>query len=127
MDLTPTDDVHGFSGMFGNFFRGEISQTAVCGKCKHRSIKPQIFMDLQLDITKANSIEEAIAYRFLLSNQPTNNRCDVCHEMSSTEVSESISRAPKILWLQLLRYSVMIDLWPIKEVSNLNIFCNVRA
>ena len=90
------------SASFMKLFRGEICQTTTCGKCKHKSLTTQLFMDLQLDIINANSIEEALALKFLLSDNPQ-YRCQWCLEESEASVMRTISVAPPILCFQLMR------------------------
>ncbi|CRK89613.1 CLUMA_CG003278, isoform A, partial [Clunio marinus] len=87
---------------------GYICSTVTCLACKHESITFQYFKDLQLDITRASTLDEALTGYFSRENlEKCGYECESCKRKVSATKRFSLERAPVVLCIQLKRFNVM--------------------
>ncbi|XP_014213943.1 ubiquitin carboxyl-terminal hydrolase 36 isoform X3 [Copidosoma floridanum] len=90
--------------IFGGYIRTEVK----CLQCGHISTTFQHFQDLLLDIRKANTIDEALAGYFGREMLDNNDyKCESCKRRVPACKQFTLERPPKVLCLQLKRFSVM--------------------
>ena len=88
-------------------FNGEFSSQITCTKCEATSETKESFMDICLDIRKADSIERAIKLFCAPEKLTGTNQyaCANCKTKVDAEKRVLISRTPVVLTLQLKRFA----------------------
>lgn len=87
---------------------GYLRSTVTCLACKHESITFQHFEDLQLDISRVSSLNEALGGYFARENlEECGYKCESCKKKVSATKRFSLERAPVVLCIQLKRFNVM--------------------
>ncbi|XP_063995854.1 ubiquitin carboxyl-terminal hydrolase 36 [Diachasmimorpha longicaudata] len=90
--------------IFGGYIRTEVK----CLQCRHVSTTFQHFQDLLVDIRKANSLDEALTSYFSKEQLDNNDyKCEACKRRVPATKQFSLERPPKVLCVQLKRFSVM--------------------
>jgi ubiquitin C-terminal hydrolase len=89
-------------------FGGHLQSTVTCSTCKHVSRTFDHFLDLSLDINKADSLEAALKVFTTpeLLSKGNRYRCEACHRLVEAHKQFSIYKTPEILTVQLKRFSV---------------------
>lgn len=87
---------------------GYLRSTVTCLACKHESITFQHFEDLQLDISRVSTLNEALGGYFARENlEECGYKCESCKKKVSATKRFSLERAPVVLCIQLKRFNVM--------------------
>ncbi|XP_012276206.1 ubiquitin carboxyl-terminal hydrolase 36 isoform X2 [Orussus abietinus] len=97
-ETTPVNQI------FGGYIRTEVK----CLQCRHVSTTFQHFQDLLVDIRKASTLDEALTGYF--SNEQLDNndyKCEACKRRVPATKQFSLERPPKVLCVQLKRFSVL--------------------
>ncbi|XP_011313285.1 ubiquitin carboxyl-terminal hydrolase 36 [Fopius arisanus] len=90
--------------IFGGYIRTEVK----CLQCRHVSTTFQHFQDLLVDIRKASSLDEALTSYFSREQLDNNDyKCEACKRRVPATKQFSLERPPKVLCVQLKRFSVM--------------------
>lgn len=89
--------------IFGGYLRTEVK----CLQCKHVSTTFQHFQDLLVDIRKASSLDEALANYFSQEQLDNDFKCEACKRRVPATKQFSLERPPKVLCVQLKRFSVL--------------------
>ncbi|KAJ0261490.1 Ubiquitin carboxyl-terminal hydrolase 23 [Hirschfeldia incana] len=88
-------------------FGGSLRSRVTCAKCSHCSDKFDPFLDLSLDITKADSLQRALA-RFtadeLLDDGAKVYQCERCKQKVKATKQLTVSKAPYVLTVHLKRF-----------------------
>lgn len=81
---------------------GYLRSTVTCLSCCHKSTTFQHFEDLQLDITDAQNVEDALNAYFANENLETDGyRCEACKKPVSASKKFSMEKAPIALCIQV--------------------------
>lgn len=87
---------------------GYLRSTVTCLACKHESITFQHFEDLQLDISRVSTLNEALGGYFARENlEECGYKCESCKKKVSATKRFTLERAPTVLCIQLKRFNVM--------------------
>lgn len=87
---------------------GYLRSTVNCLACKYESITFQHFEDLQLDISRVATLNEALGGYFARENlEECGYKCESCKKKVSATKRFSLERAPVVLCIQLKRFNVM--------------------
>lgn len=87
---------------------GYLRSTVTCLACKHESITFQHFEDLQLDISRVSTLNEALGGYFARENlEECGYKCESCKKKVSATKRFSLERAPIVLCIHLKRFNVM--------------------
>ncbi|XP_076280574.1 ubiquitin specific peptidase 36 isoform X1 [Lasioglossum baleicum] len=90
--------------IFGGYIRTEVK----CLQCRHVSTTFQHFQDLLVDIRKASTLDEALSSYFSREQLDNNDyKCEACKRRVPATKQFSLERAPKVLCVQLKRFSVL--------------------
>ncbi|XP_058794208.1 ubiquitin carboxyl-terminal hydrolase 36 isoform X3 [Phymastichus coffea] len=90
--------------IFGGYIRTEVK----CLQCRHVSTTFQHFQDLLLDIRKAGTLDEALAGYFSQEQLDNNDyKCEACKRRVPATKQFILERPPKVLCVQLKRFSVL--------------------
>ncbi|XP_034937422.1 ubiquitin carboxyl-terminal hydrolase 36 [Chelonus insularis] len=90
--------------IFGGYIRTEVK----CLQCRHVSTTFQHFQDLLVDIRKAGSLDEALTAYFSREQLDNNDyKCEACKRRVPATKQFSLERPPKVLCVQLKRFSVL--------------------
>ncbi|KAI4501237.1 hypothetical protein M0802_003610 [Mischocyttarus mexicanus] len=90
--------------IFGGYIRTEVK----CLQCGHVSTTFQHFQDLLVDIRKASTLDEALNSYFSREQLDNNDyKCEACKRRVPATKQFSLERAPKVLCVQLKRFSVL--------------------
>ncbi|XP_015595201.1 ubiquitin carboxyl-terminal hydrolase 36 isoform X2 [Cephus cinctus] len=90
--------------IFGGYIRTEVK----CLQCRHVSTTFQHFQDLLVDIRKASSLDEALTSYFSKEQLDNNDyKCEACKRRVPATKQFSLERPPKVLCVQLKRFSVL--------------------
>ncbi|XP_034192188.1 ubiquitin specific peptidase 36 [Osmia lignaria lignaria] len=90
--------------IFGGYIRTEVK----CLQCRHVSTTFQHFQDLLVDIRKANTLDEALTSYFSREQLDNNDyKCEACKKRVPATKQFSLERPPKVLCVQLKRFSVL--------------------
>lgn len=89
-------------------FGGHLQSTVTCSSCRHVSRTFDQFLDLSLDVNKADSIAGAMKTFTTpeLLSKSNRYKCEACHRLVEAHKQFSIYKTPEILTLQLKRFSV---------------------
>ncbi|XP_076272453.1 ubiquitin specific peptidase 36 isoform X1 [Rhynchophorus ferrugineus] len=86
---------------------GYLRSAVRCLRCGHVSTTFQHFQDLLLDIRKAQTVNEALELYFSREKLDDDSyHCESCQKKVPANKQFSIERAPKVLCIQLKRFSV---------------------
>ncbi|XP_030760764.1 ubiquitin carboxyl-terminal hydrolase 36 isoform X2 [Sitophilus oryzae] len=86
---------------------GYLRSAVRCLRCGHVSTTFQHFQDLLLDIRKAQTVGEALELYFSREKLDDDSyHCEACQKKVPANKQFSIERAPKVLCIQLKRFSV---------------------
>ncbi|EFN76140.1 ubiquitin carboxyl-terminal hydrolase 36 isoform X2 [Harpegnathos saltator] len=89
--------------IFGGYIRTEVK----CLQCQHVSTTFQHFQDLLVDIRKANTLDEALNGYFSREQLDNNDyKCEACKRRVPATKQFTLERPPKVLCVQLKRFSV---------------------
>lgn len=87
---------------------GYLRSTVTCLACRYESVTFQHFQDLPLDISKVQTLNEAIAGYFSRENlEECGYKCEACKKKVSASKKFSLERAPTALCIQLKRFTAM--------------------
>lgn len=90
--------------IFGGYIRTEVK----CLQCRHVSTTFQHFQDLLVDIRKASTLDEALSSYFSREQLDNNDyKCEACKRRVPATKQFSLERPPKVLCVQLKRFSVL--------------------
>ncbi|XP_012218375.1 ubiquitin carboxyl-terminal hydrolase 36 [Linepithema humile] len=90
--------------IFGGYIRTEVK----CLQCHHVSTTFQHFQDLLVDIRKANTLDEALNSYFSREQLDNNDyKCEACKRRVPATKQFTLERPPKVLCVQLKRFSVL--------------------
>ncbi|KAL6441917.1 hypothetical protein ACFW04_002356 [Cataglyphis niger] len=90
--------------IFGGYIRTEVK----CLQCQHVSTTFQHFQDLLVDIRKANTLDEALNSYFSREQLDNNDyKCEACKRRVPATKQFTLERPPKVLCVQLKRFSVL--------------------
>ncbi|XP_076248250.1 ubiquitin specific peptidase 36 isoform X3 [Calliopsis andreniformis] len=90
--------------IFGGYIRTEVK----CLQCRHVSTTFQHFQDLLVDIRKASTLDEALTSYFSREQLDNNDyKCEACKRRVPATKQFSLERPPKVLCVQLKRFSVL--------------------
>ncbi|EZA49592.1 hypothetical protein DMN91_005674 [Ooceraea biroi] len=90
--------------IFGGYIRTEVK----CLQCQHVSTTFQHFQDLLVDIRKANTLDEALNSYFSREQLDNNDyKCEACKRRVPATKQFTLERPPKVLCVQLKRFSVI--------------------
>ncbi|XP_014485886.1 PREDICTED: ubiquitin carboxyl-terminal hydrolase 36 isoform X2 [Dinoponera quadriceps] len=90
--------------IFGGYIRTEVK----CLQCQHVSTTFQHFQDLLVDIRKANTLDEALSSYFSREQLDNNDyKCEACKRRVPATKQFTLERPPKVLCVQLKRFSVI--------------------
>ncbi|XP_014220685.1 ubiquitin carboxyl-terminal hydrolase 36 isoform X2 [Trichogramma pretiosum] len=90
--------------IFGGYLRTEVK----CLQCRHVSTTFQHFQDLLLDIRKASTLDEALSNYFCQEQLDNNDyKCEACKRRVPACKQFILERPPKVLCVQLKRFSVL--------------------
>ncbi|XP_032664961.1 ubiquitin carboxyl-terminal hydrolase 36-like isoform X2 [Odontomachus brunneus] len=90
--------------IFGGYIRTEVK----CLQCQHVSTTFQHFQDLLVDIRKANTLDEALSSYFSREQLDNNDyKCEACKRRVPATKQFTLERPPKVLCVQLKRFSVL--------------------
>ncbi|XP_012255810.2 ubiquitin carboxyl-terminal hydrolase 36 isoform X2 [Athalia rosae] len=90
--------------IFGGYIRTEVK----CLQCRHISTTFQHFQDLLVDIRKASTLDEALSSYFSREQLDNNDyKCEACKRRVPATKQFSLERPPKVLCVQLKRFSVL--------------------
>lgn len=90
--------------IFGGYIRTEVK----CLQCRHVSTTFQHFQDLLVDIRKASTLDEALSSYFSREQLDNNDyKCEACKRRVPATKQFSLERPPKVLCVQLKRFSVV--------------------
>ncbi|XP_003704791.1 ubiquitin specific peptidase 36 isoform X2 [Megachile rotundata] len=90
--------------IFGGYIRTEVK----CLQCRHVSTTFQHFQDLLVDIRKASTLDEALTSYFSREQLDNNDyKCEACKKRVPATKQFSLERPPKVLCVQLKRFSVL--------------------
>ena len=89
-------------------FGGHLQSTVTCSSCKHVSRTFDKFLDLSLDVNKAESISSAFKIFTTpeLLSKGNRYKCEACHRLVDAHKQFSIYKSPEIMTIQLKRFSV---------------------
>ncbi|XP_043274573.1 ubiquitin carboxyl-terminal hydrolase 36 [Venturia canescens] len=97
-ETTPVNQI------FGGYIRTEVK----CLQCRHVSTTFQHFQDLLVDIRKASTLDEALQSYFSREELDNNDyKCEACKRRVPATKQFSLERPPKVLCVQLKRFSVL--------------------
>lgn len=97
-ETTPVNQI------FGGYIRTEVK----CLQCRHVSTTFQHFQDLLVDIRKASTLDEALSSYFSREQLDNNDyKCEACKRRVPATKQFSLERPPKVLCVQLKRFSVL--------------------
>ncbi|XP_033213289.1 ubiquitin carboxyl-terminal hydrolase 36-like isoform X2 [Belonocnema kinseyi] len=97
-ETTPVNQI------FGGYIRTEVK----CLQCDHVSTTFQHFQDLLVDIRKASTLDEALSSYFSQEHLDNNDyKCEACKRRVPATKQFRLERPPKVLCVQLKRFSVM--------------------
>ena len=97
-ETTPVNQI------FGGYIRTEVK----CLQCRHVSTTFQHFQDLLVDIRKASTLDEALTSYFSREQLDNNDyKCEACMRRVPATKQFSLERPPKVLCVQLKRFSVL--------------------
>ncbi|KAJ0266835.1 hypothetical protein HA466_0007630 [Hirschfeldia incana] len=95
------------SSLVHKIFGGSLRSRVKCGQCSHCSDKFDPFLDLSLDISKADSLQRALL-RFtaveLLDNGAKVYQCERCKQKVKAERQLTVFKAPSVLTVHLKRF-----------------------
>lgn len=87
---------------------GYLRSTVTCLSCNHESVTFQHFQDLPLDISRVQTLNEAINGYFSRENlEECGYKCESCKKRVSASKKFSLERAPTVLCIQLKRFTAM--------------------
>lgn len=98
-DREQTTDIH-------QIFGGTLQSSLICHRCKHVSIQSESFLDLSLEISQVQTLQEALAH-FTdpeILQGDNSYRCNACQGFVTAVKRFSIRRAPNVLMLHLKRF-----------------------
>lgn len=85
---------------------GYLRSTVTCLSCTHESVTFQHFLDLPLDISRVNNLNDAISGYFAREKlDECDYRCESCKKKVSATKRFSLERAPIVLCIQLKRFN----------------------
>lgn len=88
---------------------GYLRSTVTCLSCRHDSVTFQHFLDLPLDISRVNTLNDAINGYFARENlEECDYKCESCKKKVSATKRFSLERAPVVLCIQLKRFNAMM-------------------
>ncbi|XP_059476233.1 ubiquitin carboxyl-terminal hydrolase 36-like [Neocloeon triangulifer] len=89
--------------IFGGYIRTEVT----CMSCHAVSTTFQHFLDLTLDITRANTLDNALDNYFAQERLEDNSyRCEKCKKKVPATKQFFVERPPNVLCIQLKRFSI---------------------
>ncbi|CAF1698581.1 hypothetical protein HID58_051231 [Brassica napus] len=95
------------SSLVHKIFGGSLRSRVKCAQCSHCSDKFDPFLDLSLDISKADSLQRALT-RFtaveLLDNGAKVYQCERCKQKVKATKELTVSKAPYVLTVHLKRF-----------------------
>ncbi|KAG2240894.1 hypothetical protein Bca52824_097004 [Brassica carinata] len=95
------------SSLVHKIFGGSLRSRVKCAQCSHCSDKFDPFLDLSLDISKADSLQRALA-RFtsneLLDDGAKVYQCERCKQKVKATKQLTVSKAPYVLTVHLKRF-----------------------
>ncbi|CAF2137235.1 BnaA02g07970D [Brassica napus] len=95
------------SSLVHKIFGGSLRSRVKCAQCSHCSDKFDPFLDLSLDISKADSLQRALS-RFtaveLLDDGAKIYQCERCKQKVRAEKQMTVSKAPYVLTVHLKRF-----------------------
>lgn len=87
---------------------GYLRSTVACFSCNYESVTFQHFQDLPLDISRVQTLNEAITGYFSRENlEECGYKCESCKKKVSASKRFSLERAPAVLCIQLKRFTAM--------------------
>lgn len=89
-------------------FGGYLQSTVTCSSCRHVSRTFDQFLDLSLDVNKADNLASAFKVFTTpeLLSKSNRYKCEACHRLVEAHKQFSIYKSPEILTIQLKRFSV---------------------
>ncbi|CAH8358701.1 unnamed protein product [Eruca vesicaria subsp. sativa] len=95
------------SSLVHRIFGGSLRSRVKCAQCSHCSDKLDPFLDLSLDIWRADSLQRALL-RFtaveLLDNGAKSYQCERCKQKVKAEKQLTVFKAPSVLTVHLKRF-----------------------
>lgn len=100
-------EVFGGKSLIQSVFRGRLRSQVKCTRCSHCSNKYDPFLDLSLEVARADSLQKALAHFTATEVLDGDNKyhCSKCKTKVKALKQFTIDQAPPILTVQLKRFS----------------------
>lgn len=89
-------------------FGGYLQSTVTCSACRHISRTFDQFLDLSLDVNRADSLQGALKVFTTpeLLSKGNRYKCEACHRLVEAHKQFSLYKTPEIMTIQLKRFAV---------------------